>query len=47
MKKYGLLYPGAKDYIEDYKDEVDPSVLQGHATAGFRYFHSAIQGRLE
>lgn len=47
MAKYGLIYPGAKSYIDDYKEDVDPSVIQGHATAGFRYFHSAIQGKLE
>ncbi|XP_075231368.1 peroxidase-like [Lycorma delicatula] len=47
MVKYGLLYPKAHGYIEDYKEEVDPSTIQGHATAAFRYFHSAIQGKLQ
>lgn len=46
MKKYGLLYE-TESYTEDYRPDVDPSALNGYATAAFRYFHSAIQGRLE
>ncbi|XP_046682531.1 peroxidase-like [Homalodisca vitripennis] len=46
MKKYGLLYE-THGYTDDYRPDVDPSALNGYATAAFRYFHSAIQGRLE
>ncbi|XP_014244357.1 peroxidase-like [Cimex lectularius] len=45
MMKYGLLYKTDK-FVNDYRDDVDPSVLNGHATAAFRYFHSSIQGHL-
>jgi peroxidase len=48
MIKNRLLYkiaPGS--YVNDYDGTVDPSVLNEHATAAFRYFHSQIEGRLE
>ncbi|CAA9993292.1 unnamed protein product [Nesidiocoris tenuis] len=45
MMKYGLLYK-TDGYVNDYREDVDPSVINGHATAAFRYFHSAIQGQI-
>lgn len=48
MIKNRLLYnvkPGS--YVNDYDPTIDPSVLNSHATAAFRYFHSQIEGRLE
>ncbi|KAK9503739.1 hypothetical protein O3M35_010237 [Rhynocoris fuscipes] len=43
MMRYGLLYD-TDGYVNDYREDVDPRVLNEHATAAFRYFHSAIQG---
>lgn len=43
---YKLLYD-TKDYVNDYDPEVNPSVLNEHATAAFRYFHSLIAGHLD
>lgn len=34
-------------YVNDYNPSIDPSVINSHATAAFRYFHSQIEGRLE
>lgn len=34
-------------FVNDYNPNIDPSVLNSHATAAFRYFHSQIEGRLE
>ncbi|KAL3277117.1 hypothetical protein HHI36_012473 [Cryptolaemus montrouzieri] len=34
-------------YVNDYKSRVDPTILNEHATAAFRYFHSAIAGGLD
>lgn len=48
MVKNRLIYqiePGS--YVNDYDPTIDPSVLNEHATAAFRYFHSQIEGRLE
>lgn len=48
MEKNRLIYriePGS--YVNDYDHTIDPSVLNSHATAAFRYFHSQIEGRLE
>ncbi|XP_014291722.1 peroxidase [Halyomorpha halys] len=45
MVKHGVLYK-TDGYVNDYREDVDPSVLNDHATAAFRYFHSAIQGQL-
>ncbi|VVC92575.1 unnamed protein product [Leptidea sinapis] len=42
-----LIYPGAQGYITDYNPEVDPSVLDEHATAAFRHFHTLIRGFLD
>uniref|UniRef100_A0AB38ZET2 Venom peroxidase 1 n=1 Tax=Oncocephalus sp. TaxID=2944721 RepID=A0AB38ZET2_9HEMI len=46
MLKYGLIY-NSEGYVDDYREDIDPRVLNGHATAAFRYFHSAIQGQLQ
>lgn len=46
MVKHGVLYK-TDGYVNDYREDVDPSVLNDHATAAFRYFHSAIQGQLQ
>ncbi|KAJ1520516.1 hypothetical protein ONE63_003639 [Megalurothrips usitatus] len=46
LRRHGILYK-AQGHINDYREEVDPSVLQGHATAAFRYFHSLIAGHLD
>ncbi len=46
MLKYKLIYK-TKGYTNDYNEQVEPSVLNGHATAAFRYFHSAIQGHFQ
>ncbi|XP_055378911.1 peroxidase-like [Condylostylus longicornis] len=34
-------------FINDYDPSIDPSVINSHATAAFRYFHSQIEGRLD
>lgn len=34
-------------YVNDYDPSIDPSVINEHATAAFRYFHSQIEGRLD
>lgn len=44
--KNGIIYH-SHDYVNDYNPKVDPTVLNEHATAAFRYFHSLIAGRLE
>lgn len=46
MLKYKLIHK-TKGYTKDYNDHVDPSVLNEHATAAFRYFHSSIQGHFQ
>nr|CAI5835303.1 unnamed protein product [Callosobruchus analis] len=35
------------DFVNDYDDSVDPSVLNEHATAAFRFFHALIMGNLD
>jgi peroxidase len=48
MLKNRLIYQTTKgSFINDYNPNIDPSVLNSHATAAFRYFHSQIEGRLE
>ncbi|CAD7091910.1 unnamed protein product [Hermetia illucens] len=48
MLKNRLIYPvqGGR-YVNDYDPTVDPRVLNSHATAAFRFFHSQIEGRLD
>lgn len=41
-----ILY-STKSFVNDYNENVDPSVLNEHATAAFRFFHSLIAGHLE
>ncbi|XP_026731747.1 peroxidase-like isoform X1 [Trichoplusia ni] len=47
MVKNKLIYPGAPSYINDYNPGVDPSILDEHATAAFRHFHTLIRGYLK
>ncbi|CAG9787205.1 unnamed protein product [Diatraea saccharalis] len=47
MVKNKLLYPGVHGYVNDYNPNVDPSVLDEHATAAFRHFHTLIRGFLK
>lgn len=48
MAKKGLIYRNrASIYVNDYDPAVDASVINSHATAAFRYYHSQIQGHLE
>ncbi|KAK9723435.1 hypothetical protein QE152_g19233 [Popillia japonica] len=36
-----------KEYVNDYDPNVDPRVINEHATAAFRFFHSLIAGYLD
>ncbi|KAG6441270.1 hypothetical protein O3G_MSEX001716 [Manduca sexta] len=47
MVKNKLIYPGAHGYVNDYNPSVDPSILDEHATAAFRHFHTLIRGYLK
>lgn len=47
MVKNKLIYPGVHGYVNDYNPHVDPSVLDEHATAAFRHFHTLIRGYLK
>ncbi|XP_069703374.1 peroxidase isoform X2 [Periplaneta americana] len=42
----GLTF-NTKDFTYDYDEKVDPSVLNDHATAAFRFFHTNIAGFLK
>lgn len=44
--KNRILYD-TKGQVDDYQETVDPTIINEHSTAAFRYFHSAIAGRLE
>ncbi|CAG4970278.1 unnamed protein product [Parnassius apollo] len=46
MVKNKLIYPNAKDYVNDYNPNVKAGVLKESATAAFRYFHTLIRGQL-
>lgn len=41
-----ILY-NTRSFVNDYQPQVNPTVLNEHATAAFRYFHSLIAGYLE
>lgn len=48
MLKNRLIYQTTQGaFVNDYNPNIDPSVLNSHATAAFRYFHTQIEGRLE
>lgn len=48
MLKNRLIYRVPPNvHVNDFDSSIDPSVLNSHATAAFRYFHSQIEGRLE
>ncbi|EEB11263.1 Peroxidase precursor, putative [Pediculus humanus corporis] len=48
LVKRGIIYNDNKyGYVDDYDENVDPSVLNEHATAAFRLFHTNIQGFIE
>ena len=47
LVKNKIIYPGARGYVNDYNPQVDPSVLDEHATAAFRHFHTLIRGYLQ
>lgn len=34
-------------FVNDYDDTADPTILNEHATAAFRYFHTLIMGNLQ
>ncbi|CAH2040578.1 unnamed protein product, partial [Iphiclides podalirius] len=42
-----LIYPNARGYVNDYNSNVNPAVLNEHAIAAFRHFHTMIRGFLE
>ncbi|XP_067616335.1 peroxidase isoform X4 [Eurosta solidaginis] len=47
MQKNRLIYKTDNNFINDFDSSIDPSILNEHATAAFRYFHSQIEGRLD
>ncbi|XP_061391455.1 peroxidase [Musca vetustissima] len=48
MLKNRLIYKvPEKAPVNDFDPSIDPSVINSHATAAFRYFHSQIEGRLD
>ncbi|KAK6617631.1 hypothetical protein RUM44_005219 [Polyplax serrata] len=47
LLEHGIIYHSEHAYINDYNQHVDPSVLNEHATAAFRLFHTNIQGFLD
>ncbi|KAJ8973693.1 hypothetical protein NQ317_013398 [Molorchus minor] len=44
--KHRIISPIAS-FVNDYNENIDPSVLNEHANAAFRYFHSLIAGNLD
>ncbi|CAG9836264.1 unnamed protein product [Diabrotica balteata] len=44
--KNNILY-NTKDFVNDYDENVNPTILNEHATSAFRYFHSLIAGSLD
>lgn len=48
MLKNGLIFKVPETApVNDFDPNIDPAVINSHATAAFRYFHSQIEGRLE
>lgn len=48
MLKNRLIYKThGGSFVNDFDPNIDPRVLNEHATAAFRYFHTQIEGRLE
>uniref|UniRef100_A0A182QCF9 Heme peroxidase 1 n=1 Tax=Anopheles farauti TaxID=69004 RepID=A0A182QCF9_9DIPT len=45
MSRRGLVVR-TRDHVNDYAPTVNPTVLNDHANGAFRYFHSAMLGRL-
>nr|XP_040236822.2 peroxidase-like isoform X2 [Anopheles coluzzii] len=46
MLEQQLIYP-ASTATNDYSATINPSVINSHTTAAFRFFHSSIQGALK
>ncbi|XP_035901442.1 peroxidase-like [Anopheles stephensi] len=46
MLQHELIYQ-SRGHTNDYKSTTDPSVINSHTTAAFRFFHSSIQGTLK
>uniref|UniRef100_A0A182JG00 Uncharacterized protein n=1 Tax=Anopheles atroparvus TaxID=41427 RepID=A0A182JG00_ANOAO len=46
MQSIGLTYQ-TTGFSNDYSSTVNPSVINSHTTAAFRFFHSSIQGTLK
>lgn len=42
-----LYHKSGEDYVNDYDPSVDPSALNDHSSAAFRYYHSSIEGHLK
>ena len=49
MIEKGVIYKNesAIGYINDYDTAMNPSVINEHASAAFRYFHNQIQGKIK
>lgn len=48
LTRYGVIYENTHGcYVNDYNCTVNPAVLNEHANAAFRYYHSQIQGELQ
>ncbi|XP_049543970.1 peroxidase-like [Anopheles darlingi] len=46
MRSVGLNF-ATPSFVNDYGTQMNPSVINEHTTAAFRFFHSAIQGTLK
>ncbi|KAK5650910.1 hypothetical protein RI129_001939 [Pyrocoelia pectoralis] len=44
--KNGLVHHSDGDYVNDYNENVDPTIINEHATSAFRFFHNLIVGFL-
>lgn len=47
MVKHKLIYPDEQKYVNDYDPNINPSIINEHATAANRFFHSSVYGHLE